>query len=126
MLDHHQHVHVDSGERDGFEEVTGQQDLGLRAEELGPGAGRTFRCGVDAGVGEDLPHGRCGNLDAKDEGFAVDAAITPARVLLRQAQDQDSHRPDGARPSRAFRSGHLGVVSPEQVAVPAQDGVRAD
>jgi hypothetical protein len=55
----------------------------------------------------------------------VDPAVAPARVLLRQAKDQDSDGLYGAGPSRTFRSGHRGVASAEQVAVPAQDGVRA-
>ncbi len=59
----------------GFEEVAGQQDVGLGAEELCPGAGCAFGCGVDAGVGEDLPHGRGGDLHPEDEEFAVDPAI---------------------------------------------------
>jgi hypothetical protein len=65
----------DLGEGDGFEEVAGQQDLGLGARELGPGAGGAFGCGVDAGVGEDLPHGGGGDRDAEDEEFGVDAAV---------------------------------------------------
>src|SRR5688572_2807125 len=52
-------------------------------------------------------------------------AVAPARVLLRQAQDQDSHGSDGARLARAVRSGHAGVASAYKVAVPTQDGVRA-
>ncbi len=55
----------------------------------------------------------------------MDATVTPTRVLLRQAQDQDSDGPDGAGPSRAFGSGHGGVSSAEQLAVPAQDRVWA-
>jgi hypothetical protein len=91
VFDDHQDVHADAGEGDGFEEGAGQQDFCLGVEELGPRAGRALGCGVDAGVGEDLPHGRGGNLDAKDEQFTVDSPVTPARVLLREAQDQDSY-----------------------------------
>lgn len=92
MPDHHEHVHADTGERDRFEEVTAQQDLSLGTKELGPGARRAFGHRIDAGVGEDLPHGRGGDFDAQDEKFAVDAAVAPVRVLLREAQNQD---PDG-------------------------------
>jgi hypothetical protein len=38
VFDHGQHIHAGAGERDGFEEVTGQQDLSLGPEELHPGA----------------------------------------------------------------------------------------
>jgi hypothetical protein len=85
-----------AGEGDGFEEVAGQQGLGLGAEELGPGAGRAFGCRVDAGVGEDLPYGGCGDFDAEDEQFTVDAAVAPARVFLGQARNQGLDRPDRA------------------------------
>jgi hypothetical protein len=113
VLDDRHYVHAGAGEGDGFEEVAGQQDLCLGAEELGPGAGGAFGCGVDAGVGEDLPHGRGGDLDAEDEEFAVDAAVDLTGVLLGQAQDQDSNGPDGAWSARAFRARHSGVVSAE-------------
>ena len=81
VLDRYQDVHAGAGEGDGFEEVAGQADLGLGAEELGPGAGGALGCGVDAGVGEDLPDGGCGDLDAQDEEFAVDAAVASVRVV---------------------------------------------
>jgi hypothetical protein len=96
-----------------FEEVAGQQDLGWGAEELCPGAGGALGCGVDVCVGEDLPDGGGGDLDAEDEEFAVDAAVAPARVFLGQAQYQDSDGSYGAGPARVFRSGHPGVASTE-------------
>jgi hypothetical protein len=55
----------------------------------------------------------------------VDAAVAPVRVLLGQAQNQHANRPDAARLARAFRPGHRRVVSAEQVAVLAQDPIRA-
>ncbi len=117
VLDLDEHVYAGAGKGDGFEEATGQQGVGLGAEELCPGAGGAFGCGVDAGVGEDLPHGGGGDFDAEDEQFAVDAAVVPTRVLLREAEDQDSDGSDGARSARAFRSGHPGVASAQKVAV---------
>jgi hypothetical protein len=55
----------------------------------------------------------------------VDASVAPARILLCEVQDEHPHGVDGARPAGTFRSGHRSVASAEQVAVPAQDGVRA-
>jgi hypothetical protein len=101
-FDQDQHVHSGAGEGDSFEEVAGQEGFGLGAEELGPGAGRACGGGVDAGLGENLPHGRGGDLQAPDEEFAVDAAVAPVWVVLGQAQDQDSDGPDGAWPARVF------------------------
>jgi hypothetical protein len=54
--------------------------------------------GVDARVGKDLPHGGGGELHAEDEEFAVNAAVAPARVLLRQSQDQQTDRAYAWRP----------------------------
>ncbi|MFC5102595.1 hypothetical protein [Kibdelosporangium philippinense] len=50
---------------------------------------RRWACSITAstymtGVGEDLPHGRCGDLDAENGEFAVDPAVAPVRVLLRE------------------------------------------
>ena len=56
--------------------------------------------------------------------FAVDAAIAPGRVLLSQTQHQSPDGTEGARASRALVPGDGRVASAEQVAVPAQDGVR--
>ena len=43
---------------------------------------------------EDRPHGRRGDGDAEPGEFAVDAAVTPRRVLSSEADDQS----DGSRP----------------------------
>jgi hypothetical protein len=56
----------------------------------------------------------------------VDPAVVPVRVLLGEAQNQDSNGPDGARSAWAFLPRHPGVASAHEVAVPAQDRVRAD
>jgi hypothetical protein len=101
--------------------------------------GTAPRCSTRVGarvhtrVGEDLPYGGCGDLQAVDEELAVDLAVAPARILLRQAQDQQTDRAYGARSSRTFRSGHCGVAAAEQLAVQRRivslgapaDGVRA-
>src|SRR5882762_9352272 len=66
-----------------------------------------------------------GDFHAQDEQFAVDAAVAPVRVLLGQAQDQDSDGSYGAWSARGFRTGRAGVTPAERVAVPAQDRIRA-
>jgi hypothetical protein len=54
----------------------------------------------------------------------VQAAITPAGILPRQAQHQGTNRAHGLRPTRALGPGPGRVATREQVAVPAQDSVR--
>ena len=56
----------------------------------------------------------------------VDAPVSPGWVLPSQAQDQGADGPAGWGPSRVFALGDLRVVAPDQVAVPAQDGVGGD
>ena len=54
---------VDPSEEHGVHvhDVHGEDGLGLRGEELAPGRTRPGRCGIDAGVMRDLPHGRGGD-----------------------------------------------------------------
>jgi hypothetical protein len=88
VLDDRQHVQAGAGQGDGLEEIAGKQRIGLGAEELSPGGGGAFGRRVDPGLTEDLPYGGGGNLDPQYEKFAVDAPVTPGRVLPRQAQHQ--------------------------------------
>jgi hypothetical protein len=85
VLDDRQDVRPGAGQSHGFEEVCGEDRLGLGAQERRPALGATVRCRVDAGVLEDFPDGGRGDLDAQDEEFAVDAALPPRSVLPRQA-----------------------------------------
>jgi len=85
VLDHREYVHPCAGECDSFEEVTGQQDVSLRAKELCPGVGGALGGRVEAGVGEDLPHRGCCDRHAQDEKFTVDSPVAPTGVLLGQA-----------------------------------------
>ena len=45
------------GQRDGLDEVAGEQRFGLGAQEAGPGRDAALGCGVDARGLEDLPDG---------------------------------------------------------------------
>jgi len=51
-----------AGQGDRLEEVTGQQGLGLGAQEIGPRGGTALGCRVDPGVVQDLPDGGSGDL----------------------------------------------------------------
>ena len=123
MLDHREHVQPRSGQGDRFEEVAGQQGVGLRAQEVGPRTAGALGRRVYPGFLQHLPHRGCGHLDAEHKQFAVPAAIAPAGILPRQAQHQGTNRAHGLRPARALGPGP-GVAACEQVAVPAQDSVR--
>jgi hypothetical protein len=125
VLDDGEHVQSRPGQGDRLEEVAGQQGVGLGAQEVRPGAGAPFGRWADPGLLQDLPYRGGGHLHAQDEQFAVEAAVAPAGILPRQAQDQNAdgvHRP---RPSRTFGPAGGGVPTRDEVAVPAQYRVRA-
>ena len=60
MLDHRERPCAGQGDR--LEEVTGQQDLGLGAQEIGPRGGTALGRRVDPGVVQGLPDGGSGDL----------------------------------------------------------------
>jgi hypothetical protein len=57
VLDDGEDVQVCAGEGAGFEEVAGEQGVGLAAQEVGPGCAATFGGGWDAVLFEDFPDG---------------------------------------------------------------------
>ena len=75
---------------------------------------------------KDLPDGGGGDLDPERGQFPVDAPVGPRGVLTCQAQDQGTDRPDGAWAFSPSGSTGSGMTVLQEVAVPAQDSVRAD
>jgi len=126
MLDHCEHVQPRAGQGDRLEEVTGQQGLGLGAQEIGPCGGAALGRRVDPGVVQDLPDGGSGDFYPEHQQLAVHPAIplSPG-ILAGQPQHQDTNRVHGARPARAPGPGLLGVPACDQIAVPAEHSIRA-
>jgi hypothetical protein len=83
-------------------------------------------CPVNTGILEDLPDGRGRDLDTEDEQFAVDSAVSPRAVLTGQTQHQLADRSERWWLPSLFRTGDRRVPVGDQVAVPAQHGLRAD
>ena len=77
---------VEPAQRDGFDggEVAG--DGGLGPQELRPGDFRACGGGVDSGVLEDLPDRGRSEAVAEPGELAMDAAISPSRILGCEAQ----------------------------------------
>ena len=86
--------HVQAAEQHGInvEEISCKDRLGLGFQERPPGLPGPSVRGVDAGILEDLPHGRRRQLVAQADQLAVDAPVPPARVVPGHLQHQ---RPDG-------------------------------
>lgn len=85
-LDREQNVVMPQDRGIDGEEVAG--DGGLGVKELGPGHLRSVRRRVDAGVGKDLPDSRLADRVAEGDKLAVDAAVSPRRVLVGETHDQ--------------------------------------
>lgn len=114
------------GQCAGLEEVGGEDRVRLAAQEAGPGLLVALGRGLDPVGFEDLPHRGGGDRDPQGGQLAVDAPVAPVEVLSGQAQDEGLDAADGGRPAWPFRTGRLGMVAAEQVAVPTQDGVGGD
>jgi len=82
------------------QEVHRDDPGGRRAEELPLARARAARRRIDARSMQDLPHGGRRHGDAEFCQFAVDAAVSPERILLRQANDQAGYARDRRRAPR--------------------------
>ena len=101
------------------QEIDGEDPGRLGMQELPPGWACPAWCRIDAASTQDFPHGGRRHGDAQLRQFAVDPAVSPQRVLLRQPNDEagdarDCWRAAGLAPPAR-------VVSPRgQLAVPGQ------
>ncbi len=100
------------------EEVAG--DCGLGVQELGPSHLRAVRGRVDAGVGEDLPDSRLSNRVSEAGKFALDAAVSPRRVLGGESDDQFPQLCTSWWSAAALMLGWLGPVAGDTTAVLSQ------
>ena len=119
MFDEHQDIQ--SSEQHGVhvQEVDREDPGGLGVQELPPGRARAARRRIDARGMQDLPDGGRRDRHAELGQFAVDAAVSPQRILLRQADDEAGDARDCRR--AAGRAPLARVVLPrDQPAVPGQ------
>jgi hypothetical protein len=70
---------------------------GLGVQELPPARTQAARCRIDAGRTQDLPYGGGRDCHAGLCEFAVDPAVSPQRILLRQADDMPGDARDCRR-----------------------------
>ena len=115
---------VEPAHRDGFDggEVAG--DGGLGPQELRPSDFAASGGGVDSGVLEDLPDRGRSEAVAEPGELAMDAAISPSRILGCEAQCESAKLRCRRWPAR--RSLWLGPVSGDAAPVPAQKCVGGD
>jgi hypothetical protein len=101
------------------EKVDSEDPGGLGAQELSPGRARSAGSRIDARSAQDLPDGGWRDGHAEFRHFAVDPAVSPQRILLRQPNDKagdagDRRRPAGLAPTPRF------VLARSQLAAPGQ------
>ena len=94
VLDDGENVESHSGQGADFKEVSSEEGMCLATQEGGPGQLITVRRRRDAVDLEDLPDGGGRDLESQDGEFAVDSAVSPAGVFMRQAQDEGSNAAD--------------------------------
>jgi hypothetical protein len=124
VLDDEERVEPVEGDRVEVEQVADEDRVGLRLEELRPSRSGPPRCGVDSGGVQNCPDGGGADLVAEADEFAVDASISPRRILGGQAHDQGAQAcGDGGSPGS---DGLGGPAAGDELAVPAQDGGRGD
>ena len=97
MFDEHQHVYALQQHGVHMQEVDCDDPGGLGVQELPPARARAPRCRIDARSMQDLPHGGRRDSHAELREFAVDPAVSPQRILPRQADDKAC---DGPPPRR--------------------------
>jgi hypothetical protein len=118
VLDEEQHVQAAQEDRAGVEEVRRQDRLGLGGQERAPCLAAPTGCGADASVIEDLPDGRWRERVAGAGEFAVDAPVSPDRVVARHFQRQIA---GSSLDSRAARTAvRVAPVALDDAGVPAQ------
>ena len=122
-----EHEDVERPEPCGFdgEEVTGDDPVRLRPEELGPrwagpSWGRTRSCDPEQG-----PDRRCAHSEAELPELAFDPDAAPTGVLPGEPEDERADRGIDRWPSW-FASPAVRPLPPHEFAVPPEEGRRGD
>ncbi len=124
VVDEDEHVEPTEEHRVDVEEVARDQTLGLCSEELRPGRSRPPWRWVDTVAFQYRPDAGWGDRDAHGGELAVDATISPGRVLLRQADHEGSGPLDDRGSTRPVV--WVGPALGNEVAMPAHQAGRLD
>ena len=119
VLDKHQHIQPSQQDGVCVQEVDGEDPGGLGCQELPPGRPRASRRRIDARGTQDLPHGGRRDRNAELGELAVDPAVSPQRVLPRQANGKVGDAPDCRGPAGPAPLARV-VLLRGQLAVPGQ------
>jgi len=116
-----EHVHPAQQHRVDGEEVTRQYRLRLDPAELPPRRAAASRSRIQSSSLQDVPDRRRRNSVSEPSEFAMDAAVTPRRVLPGEPDRQlpDYHGDSGTSPNW-LRLRRVSPVPSDQLSVPAQ------
>jgi hypothetical protein len=116
-----EHVGPGQPHRVDAEEVDREEQVGVLADELPPGALTSPRCGRQAMAAKHLADGQVGASVAKFEELALDPAVAPPWVLLGDAKDQLVKLADG----NCWLAGAAVSGRPPTCGGPARDATEA-
>ena len=121
----HDEQDVEPAQGDGVEgeEVGGQQSGGLSAQEGPPSGVCSAWCRAEPGGGQDPADRARAHAVSEPGEFALDAAVSPGRILLGQAQHQVT---DLVADRWAAGPVRIGPFPGDQAAVPGQQRGRGD
>ena len=85
MFDEHQDIQSPEEHGVHVQEIDGDDPGSLSVQELPPARTRAPWCRIDADSTQDLPHGGRRDRHAELRELAVDPAVSPQRILFRQA-----------------------------------------
>jgi hypothetical protein len=119
VLDEYQDVQALEQHGARVQEIDREDPGGLGCQELPPRRPGPARRRIDARSTQDLPHGGRRNCHAELDELAMDAAVPPQRILLRQADDKAGDARTCRRPSWLAPLARV-VLPRHQLAVPGQ------
>src|SRR5206468_3526185 len=124
QLDEEEHVEPAQPERLNREEVTLDHRSRLLAQELSPADARSPRRWLDPVAVENVPNAACRQRHPERDQLALDALVSPARVLRRQTENQIPHLRAKWRP--ALPTPSVCPAATDEVTMPAQQRRRLD
>ena len=102
-----------------WKKPSGEDPGGLGAQELPPGRACATRSRIDTRGTLDLPDGGWRDGHAEFRHFAVEPAVSPQRILLRQTDDKAGDAGNRQRPAGLAPVARV-VLARSQLAVPGQ------
>ena len=119
MFDEHQDMQSPQEHGVHMQEIDCDDPGGSGTQELPPAWARAPWCRIDARRMQNLPHGGGRDCHAELCEFAVDPAVSPQRILRRQADDKPGDAGDRRRAPWLAPLARL-VLLRRQPAVPGQ------